>query len=38
VGAATWMIEFDGTTFRQFDDALQCSMMVARFTAIRRKI
>lgn len=37
-GAATWLIEFDGTNSRQYDDALQCPMLVSRFHATRRKI
>lgn len=38
VGSATWMIEYDSTLNRQWDDALQCPMLVTRYHATRRKI
>jgi hypothetical protein len=38
VGSATWMIEFDSTLNRQWDDALQCPMLVTRYHATRRKV
>lgn len=38
VGSVTWMIEYDSTLNRQWDDALQCPMIVTRYHATRRKL